>query len=154
LLVMFVLRVKKMFKKLNQGVQKCCIKYRYVLYGWVQQNCKGEKVCGLCGHEKVVKMRRSKLEIVAGIVQACLVPRGKTRIMCKVRLNFTQVNDYLSQLTSLGLLSQENGKYKTTGKGRQFISAYNHLGEIIGITRPSLTGMRVLSPLAPAKRRF
>jgi predicted transcriptional regulator len=119
-----------------------------------QQNCKGEKSCGLCRHEKVVKMRRSKLEIVADILQVCLVPRGKTRIMCKARLNFTHATDYLSNLTSLGLLSQKNGKYKTTDKGRQFISTYNHLGEIIGISRQSLAGMKALSPLAPAKRHF
>jgi predicted transcriptional regulator len=99
-------------------------------------------------------MRRSRFEIVADIIQACLLPRGKTRVMCKVRLNFTQANAYLSQLTSLGLLSKENGKYKTTDKGRQFISAYNYLGEIIGIPAPSLTGMKVLSPLAPASRQF
>ena len=99
-------------------------------------------------------MRRSRFEIVVDIMQACLLPRGKTRIMCKVKLNFTQANDYLSQLTSLGLLSQENGKYKTTDKGRQFISAYNHLSEIIGISQPSLTGMKVLSPLAPANRKL
>jgi len=99
-------------------------------------------------------MRRSKLEIVADILQACLVPRGKTRIMCKVRLNFTHATDYLSHLTSIGLLSQKNGKYKTTDKGRQFISSYNHLGEIIGISRPSLTGMKAFRPLAPDSRRF
>jgi predicted transcriptional regulator len=102
----------------------------------------------------VVKMRRSRFEIVADILQACLVPRGKTRIMCKVKLNFTQANEYLSQLTSLGLLSQEKGRYKTTDKGRQFISAYNHLGEIIGIPELSLSRVKALSPLAPAKRRF
>jgi predicted transcriptional regulator len=113
-----------------------------------------KKSCGLCGHEKVVKMRRSKLEIVADILQVCLVPRGKTRIMCNARLNFTHATDYLRQLTSLGLLSQKNGKYKTTDKGRQFISAYNHLGEIIGIRPSSLAGMKALSPLAPAKRHF
>jgi predicted transcriptional regulator len=101
----------------------------------------------------MVKMRRSRFEIVADILQACLVPRGKTRIMCKVKLNFTQANEYLSQLTSLGLLSKEKGKYKTTDKGRQFISAYNHLGEIIGISDLSLKGIRSLSSL-PAKRRF
>jgi predicted transcriptional regulator len=111
---------------------------------------KGEKSCGMCGHEGVVKMNRSKFEIMADIMQTCLLPRGKTRIMCKVKLNFTQANAYLSQLTSLGLLSKENGKYETTEKGRQFISAYNHLGKIIGIPEQSLTGMKVLSSLAPA----
>jgi predicted transcriptional regulator len=99
-------------------------------------------------------MRRSKFEIVADIMQACLSPRGKTRIMCKVKLNFAQANEYLSQLTSLGLLSHEKGKYVTTEKGRQFISTYYSLREIIGIPESSLTRMKVLSSFGPAKRRF
>ena len=98
-------------------------------------------------------MKRSRFEIIAGIMQACLVPRGKTRVMCKVKLNFTQANEYLDHLTSLGLLSKEKGKYVATEKGRRFILAYNHLGEILGIPHMSLTGMNILSSFAP-KRRF
>jgi len=97
-------------------------------------------------------VNRSKFEIMAGILQACCLPRGKTRIMCKVKLNFTQANDYLAQLTSIGLLSKENGKYVTTGKGREFIAAYNRLGEIMGVPNLSLTGMKFLMPLAQGKR--
>jgi len=134
------------FKNAVLNIVMCCI--------GVSAKLQRRKGCGLCGYEKVVKIKRSRFEIVADIVYACLLPRGKTRIMCKVRLNFTQANDYLSQLTSLGLLSQENDKYVTTDKGRQFISTYNHLGEIIGISKPSLTGMKVLSPLTTANRRF
>jgi predicted transcriptional regulator len=133
------------FKNAVLNIVMCCI--------GVSAKLQRGKGCGLCGNDKVVKMRRSKLEIVAAIMQVCLVPRGKTRIMSKVRLNFTQANDYLSHLTSLGLLSQKNGKYKTTDKGRQFISTYNHLGEIIGIPQALLTGMKALNPLAPAKRQ-
>jgi len=114
----------------------------------------GERAQKLWGLEKAGKMRRSRFEIVAGILQACLLPRGKTRIMCKVKLNFSQANEYLSQLTSLGLLAHEKRKYKTTDKGRQFILTYNHLGEIIGMPHLSLTGMNILSPLAHAHRRF
>ena len=87
-------------------------------------------------------------------MQACLVPRGKTRIMCKVKLNFTQASDYLAQLTSLGLLSCRKGKYVTTEKGRQFISAYNQLGEIIGAPLPSLTGMKTLHSFGSGNCRF
>ena len=99
-------------------------------------------------------MKRSRFEIIAGIMQACLVPRGKTRVMCKVKLNFTQANEYLDHLTSLGLLSKEKGKYTTTEKGRQFITAYNQLGEIIGVPLPSLTGMQALRYFGSANRRF
>jgi predicted transcriptional regulator len=41
-------------------------------------------------------MNRSRFEIMADIMQACLLPRGKTRLMCIVKLNFTQANEYLS----------------------------------------------------------
>ncbi len=96
-------------------------------------------------------MNRSRFEIMADIMQACLLPRGKTRLMCIVKLNFTQANEYLSQLTSLGLLAKEKGKYGTTDKGRQFMSAYNYLCEIVGIHDPLPTGMKVF-PLAPSSR--
>jgi len=72
------------------------------------------------------------------------MPRGKTRIMCKVKLNFTQVNAYLSLLISLSLLSKVDGKYETTDKGRQFVSAYNYLGRIVGIPDLAPPGMDVL----------
>ena len=139
------------FKNLNHAVQKCRVKYRPVLLITAQRELQAKR---LWGCEKAGKMRRSRFEIVAGILQACLLPRGKTRIMCKVKLNFAQANEYLSQLTSLRLLSHEKHKYKTTDKGRQFILAYNHLGEIIGMPHLSLTGMNILSPLAHAHRRF
>ncbi len=77
-------------------------------------------------------MKRSRFEITAGIVADCLLPRGKTHIMYKGNLSFSQTNAYLALLISQGLLSQENGKYETTEKGRKFISAYNDLGKIVG----------------------
>ncbi len=98
-------------------------------------------------------MNRSKFEIMASILQVCCLPRGKTRIMCKVRLNFTQANEYLAQLTSIGLLSKEKGNYMTTSKGREFIAAYNRLGEIMGVPNLALTGMKFLTPLANNGKR-
>jgi predicted transcriptional regulator len=82
---------------------------------------------------KTTRTHRSKFEITAEIMQNCLLPRGKTYIMYNGNMSFAQTNAYLSLLTSQGLLSQENGKYETTDKGRQFISAYNQLGKIIGM---------------------
>ena len=102
----------------------------------------------------VVRLNRSRFEIMADMLQACLLPQRKTRIMCKVKLNFTQANEYLSQLTSVGLLSKEKGKYETTDKGRQFISAYNRLGETIGVPYLSMVGLKVTRPYYPAPRRF
>jgi predicted transcriptional regulator len=102
----------------------------------------------------VVRVNRSRFEIIADILQACLLPRGKTRILCKVKLNSSQANEYLTQLTSLGLLSGADGKYETTDKGRQFLSAYSYLGEIIGIPALPLPAMKTFNPLASIKRKL
>jgi predicted transcriptional regulator len=96
-------------------------------------------------HEKTAKMNRSRYEIIASIMQDCLSPRGKTHIMYKNSLSFAQANAYLSLLIRLGLLTQENSKYETTDKGRQYITAYNNLGKIMGLPAPSVTGMSVFS---------
>jgi predicted transcriptional regulator len=90
-------------------------------------------------------MNRSKYEIIAGIVQNCLSPRRKTHIMYTNSLSFAQTNAYLNLLISLGLLTQVGGEYETTNKGRQFISAYNNLGRIMGLPAPSATGMSFFS---------
>jgi len=140
--------LNKAFKRLNQDVQKCCIKYRPAIppSRTTKPQEKGEKkLMAVRKREKTAKTNRSRYEIMAGIMQNCLSPRCKTRIMYLGNLSFVQTNAYLSLLISLGLLSQENGKYETTEKGRQFISAYNHLGEIMGIPAPSITGMKVFS---------
>ena len=93
----------------------------------------------------MAKMNRSRHEIIAGIVQNCLTPRRKTHIMYKNSLSFAQTNAYLNLLISLDLLTQENGEYETTDKGRQFISAYNNLGKIMGLPTLSITGMSIFS---------
>jgi predicted transcriptional regulator len=146
--------LNKTFKRLNQDVQKCCIKYRPAIHPAVQQNYRrAKKLLIVRKHEKTAKTNRSRYEIMAGIVQNCLSPRRKTHIMYKNSLSFAQTNAYLSLLISLGLLTQQNSEYETTDKGRQFISAYNHLGEIMGIPALSITGMSVFSSYsAPTNR--
>jgi predicted transcriptional regulator len=96
-------------------------------------------------HEKTEKMNRSRYEIIASIMQDCLSPRGKTHIMYKNSLSFAQANAYLNLLIQLGLLTQENSKYETTDKGRQYITAYNNLGRVMGLPTPSITKISALS---------
>ncbi len=139
--------MNKSFNRLNQDVQKCCIKYRTAIHPAAQQNYRrrAKKLSIVRKHEKTAKMNRSKYEIIASIVQNCLSPRGKTYIMYKSSLSFAQANAYVNLLISIGLLAQQNGKYETTDKGRQFISAYNNLGKIMGLPAPSITRMSVFS---------
>lgn len=76
-------------------------------------------------------MKRSKLEIMACVLQYCLVPRSKTQIMFKGNLSFSQENTYLDLLTSRQLLSQNNGKYRITDKGLKFLSTYDQLDRML-----------------------
>jgi predicted transcriptional regulator len=62
-------------------------------------------------------VNHSRSEAIADILQACCLPRGKTRIYCKVKLNYTQADEYLTQLVSVGLLSKAKGKYEIRAKG-------------------------------------
>jgi len=59
----------------------------------------------------------------------------KTRIMYKVNLSFSQVNEYLSFLTEMGFLRVrvENGKklYETTAKGKLYIENYMEMSNLL-----------------------
>lgn len=95
--------------------------------------------------KKTAKTNRSRFEITAEILNECLLPQCKTHIMYKDNLSFAQANAYLTMLTTRGLLTRDNGRYETTAKGRQFISAYNQISEIMGTPTSSLTKMKILS---------
>ena len=59
----------------------------------------------------------------------------KTRIMYKVNLSFSQVNEYLSFLTEMGFLRVrvENGQklYETTAKGKLYIENYIEMSNLL-----------------------
>jgi len=59
----------------------------------------------------------------------------KTRIMYKVNLSFSQVNEYLSFLTKMGFLRVrvENGKklYETTAKGNIYFENYMEMSNLL-----------------------
>ena len=59
----------------------------------------------------------------------------KTRIMYKVNLSFSQVNEYLSFLTEMGFLRVrvENRKklYETTAKGNLYIENYIEMSNLL-----------------------
>ncbi len=86
-------------------------------------------------------MKRSRLEIMSDILQVCLSPSGKTQVMYKNNLSFTQLNTYLEVLISLKLLAFHTGKYKTTQKGRIFLSSCKRVE-------------RFVEPLADESSRF
>ncbi len=64
-------------------------------------------------------------------MQDCCTPRHKTHIMYNGNLSSAQTNAYLNLLISRELLSAEKGKYGTTEKGLQFLSAYDQVDSIL-----------------------
>ena len=68
------------------------------------------------------KSHRTDLEIIFDILEFCSEPRKQTRIMYRNNLNYNVLKNYLSKLSTLGLLCKNAPYYVTTEKGRQFVS--------------------------------
>jgi predicted transcriptional regulator len=72
--------------------------------------------------------RRSTFTISRDILEACINPKSKTRVVYAANLNSLRINDYLESLTHMGLLTKEtNGKrmhYHTTPNGVKFLGSY------------------------------
>jgi len=79
--------------------------------------------------------RRDRLHIMAEIMEVAKESKLKTRIMYKVNLSFSQVNEYLSFLTEMGFLRVrvENGQklYETTAKGKLYIENYMEMSNLL-----------------------
>ena len=79
--------------------------------------------------------RRDRLHIMAEIMEVAKGSKLKTRIMYKVNLSFSQVNEYLSFLTEMGFLRVrvENRKrlYETTAKGKLYIENYMEMSNLL-----------------------
>lgn len=75
--------------------------------------------------------RRDRLQIMTEIMEVAKGKQLKTRIMYRVNLSFSQLNEYLSFLTEKGFLriQIENKKkvYETTTKGNLYIENYTEM---------------------------
>jgi predicted transcriptional regulator len=85
--------------------------------------------------------RRDRLNIIAEITEAAKGSQLKTRIMYRVNLSFSQVNEYLSFLTERGFLRVhvENRKkfYETTAKGNIYIENYREMSNLLRPEEPA-----------------
>ena len=79
--------------------------------------------------------RRDKLNIFAEIMEVAKGRELKTRIMYRVNLSFSQVNEYLSFLTEMGFLRVHVEKkkkfYETTAKGNNYIKNYKEMTNLL-----------------------
>ncbi len=74
-------------------------------------------------------MGRTKKEIVAEILKACLPGASKTAVVYGSNLNFRTVNPYLDLLIKNGLISAMDGRYKTTDKAKKLLVSINKIRE-------------------------
>jgi predicted transcriptional regulator len=78
---------------------------------------------------------RSRTDIAAAILKSATDENGTgmTKIMYNSFLSFNQIKEYLSLLTSSGLLEYHEGnrKYKTTTKGKHFLKLYENVDELL-----------------------
>lgn len=85
-------------------------------------------------------LQRSRLSIVASILENCYESSRKTRLIQKCNLNLFQFNKYVDFLTKNGLLKKnvERGSknkfvisYLSTDKGREFVKDYKNISKIL-----------------------
>ena len=78
--------------------------------------------------------RRSDIEISADILKVAMNGAKKSHIVYRANLNFDVVKRYIKRLNDAGLInlpSIECRLFKTTSKGMEYISQYEHLNTYI-----------------------
>ncbi len=75
--------------------------------------------------------RRGKLDIIAEILLFCEQQKTKTSIMYNTNLNYAQLKNHMSSLTTQGLLAKKTNKYLTTDKGYRFLELFAQLNDLL-----------------------
>jgi len=80
--------------------------------------------------------QRSRIDIIASILECSINGVRKTKLVYKCNLNFSQFNLYKNCLIKAGLLSnlkQDNNTeiFKTTDKGKEFLEDYRRIKSIL-----------------------
>lgn len=68
---------------------------------------------------------RTRLEIIADIVNAVGEGSKKTRIMYIANLSYRLLERYLKKTAEAGLMISKNDSYEVTEKGRAFLERFN-----------------------------
>lgn len=81
--------------------------------------------------------QRSSIDIMGEILDVANDKSGvgKTKLMYKAFLSYSQLKEYLPVLTERGLLSfdADSQTFRTTKKGLKFLDTYSRIGEAIKI---------------------
>ena len=79
------------------------------------------------------ELRRNRFDIYAEILDFCIVPQVKTRVMHNSHMSFKMMTEYLLQLKFFGFIetSQGSGKFVTTAKGIEYLKRWAYLQELL-----------------------
>ena len=75
------------------------------------------------------RKNRSRMEIMAAILERAVEGAKKTQMMYGANLSFYQIEGYSRYMIKMGFLSfeKESGLYWTTSKGREFLKSYENI---------------------------
>ncbi|MFP3984855.1 MAG: winged helix-turn-helix domain-containing protein [Candidatus Bathyarchaeia archaeon] len=92
--------------------------------------------------EKKLINKRSKIEIMASILERARRGAKKTHIMYHCNLSFGQLQRYLKSLRVRGLVRRETCgseiSYRITEKGQKFLKRYSKVALLLGLRKPKL----------------
>jgi predicted transcriptional regulator len=75
---------------------------------------------------------RSRVDIIAAMLEIAKEGSIKTRIMFGASLSFNQLKEYTTFLIELGLMERsEVGLYRTTEKGLKFLHMYMEIDNMV-----------------------
>ena len=80
---------------------------------------------------------RSRTDIMTMILETARNGSGKTKIMYKAYLSYSQLTEYLKFLQETDLLRYEEGTqiYRPTEKGLKFLKASDYMNELVPFAR-------------------
>jgi predicted transcriptional regulator len=79
-------------------------------------------------------MRRTKIDIIAAILESADGPINKTAIVYKTNINFKLAGKYLDILEANGLIERKpENKYQITDKGRSYLQKAKELSQFLGM---------------------
>ena len=86
-------------------------------------------------------LQRSRIDIIACILENSYDGSRKTRLIYGCNLSFSQLNRYIDCLVEAGLLKisrRENGKelFETTDMGKEFLGDYERVRSILNEMHP------------------
>jgi predicted transcriptional regulator len=82
---------------------------------------------------KYIHRYRSRIDIIAQLLDAASSPTTKTKMMYKAMLSYEQLKEYLLMLSENDLIGYDkpSQRFATTDKGFQLIKRYEDLSKLI-----------------------